>query len=102
MKIIGLLCIALGVIGLIVCFINLAIIDKRQKRIEEVSKFLHMLGDMAHDYNVRHIEQLTLDKVGEVYEWFADKYTFQQLLYSSRPLTLEEWYTEEELKRIRS
>ena len=102
MKIVGLLCVALGVIGLIIYFINLVILDKRQKRVEEVSKFFHMLGDMAYDYNMRHIEQLTLDKIGEVYKWFADKYTFRQLLYSSRPLTLEEWYTKEELEKIRS
>lgn len=38
----------------------------------------------------------------EAWEWFCDKYTYEEMLHSRRLLTLEEWYTEEELKRIMS
>lgn len=102
MKIVLLLCMSLGVIGLIICVVNLYKIDKKQKRLKEVSKFRYMLSDMAHNYNIRHVGQITIDEVGKVYEWFSDKHTLDELLNSSRPLTLEEWYTKEELERIQS
>lgn len=89
-------------IGIIICLIGMYKCDKAIRRNREVAKFMGMLGSMAHDYNVRHIKELKLEDVHKVWGWFADKWTYDELLYSSRPLTLEEWYTKEEIERINS
>lgn len=43
-----------------------------------------------------------LDEALKAYDWFMDKYTYEQMLYSFKPLKIESWYTEEEIKRITS
>ena len=90
----------ISVIGIVVSFIGLYKCDKTLRRNNEVAKFKHMLGDMAHDYNIRHIKELTLEDVPKVWDWFANKWTYDELLYSSKPLILEEWFTPEEIEKI--
>lgn len=59
------------------------------------------IADMASAYNVRH---LIVDSESRVsaFSWFYSKWSFDDMLYSNRPLTLEAWYTPEELERIES
>lgn len=87
-------------IGIIICYIGIYKCDKLLQRNNEVAKFRNMLIDMAHGYNMRHIKELKLEDVHKVWDWFVDKWTYDELLHSSKPLTLEEWYTPEEIERI--
>lgn len=75
---------------------------KELDRNKKVNQFRYMLCDMAHDYNMRHIKELSIANVYEVLEWFANKWSYDDMFYSSKPLVLEEWYTQEELERINS
>lgn len=87
-------------IGVIICLVGMYKCDKAIQRNHEVAEFMGMLGSMTHDYNMRHIKELKLEDVHKVWDWFANKWTYDELLHSSRPLTLEEWYTKEEIERI--
>lgn len=89
-----------GIIGLIICSIGMYKCEKALRRNNKVFKFKNMLAEMAHDYNMRHVKELKLEDVGAVWEWFANKWSYDELLHSSKPLTLEEWFTEEEIARI--
>lgn len=89
-------------IGIVICFVGMYKCDKAIERNHKVAEFKHMLGDMAHDYNMRHINEIGIEDVHNVWDWFANKWTYDELLYSSKPLTLEEWYTPEEIERINS
>ncbi len=90
----------ISAIGIIICLIGMYKCDKTVRRNREVAKFKYMLGDMTHSYNMRHIQEIDVKDIHKAWDWFANKWTYNELLYSSRPLTLEEWYTKEEIEKI--
>ena len=63
-----------------------------------VHRFRHEIIKMACDYQVRHAFEVK----DNAYIWFVGKYSYDEFLYSLKPLRLECWYTEEELNRINS
>ena len=65
-----------------------------------VYNFEVMLIDLSHEWNIRHIEEFSVSD--NAFRWFSDKYTYNQLLFSFKPLKLEAWFTEEELDKINS
>ena len=87
---------------MIICFFGIAKSQKDLKRIERVEEFKQMLIDMSFRYNLKRLRDPNCTSLKNAYEWFCDKYTFEELLESDRPLTLEEWYTQEEINEIRS
>lgn len=93
--------IVLGIclLGLIACLIGLFGCFYMHRRCDAVADFSHMLTDMAYDYNVRRIVEGELD-YRDAFDWFSEKWTFEQMLYSTKPLKLEAWFTEKELKEI--
>ncbi len=70
------------------------------KRNHKVAEFRNMLNDMTYNYAMRNFEILGIDEVNKAWDWFASKWTYNEMLYSSKPLTLEAWYTPEEIERI--
>lgn len=36
----------------------------------------------------------------DAFKWFEEKYTYNQMLFSFKPLKLEAWYTPEEISKI--
>lgn len=70
------------------------------KRNHKVAEFRSKLCDMSHDYAMRNYKTEGLDGVNKVWDWFANKWTYDEMLKSSKPLTLEAWYTPEEIERI--
>lgn len=69
------------------------------ERTDELYYFLMELISMAHDYNVRRINEGDLN-YNNAYNWFYSKYNYKELLYSVKPLKLRYWFTEEEIKEI--
>lgn len=84
---------------LIACLFGLFGCSYMYRRCDAVADFSHKLIDMAYDYNVRRIVEGELN-YSDAYDWFYEKWTFEQMLYSIQPLKLEAWFTEEELKEI--
>lgn len=93
--------ISLCLIGIAVCFCLMWISNRQIKRIQEVYEFRQMIIELCGLYDLRHIRDKDFNETSP-YEWFLDKWTYDDLLYSKKPLTLEEWYTEEEIKKIKS
>lgn len=90
---------AIGLIGLVVCSIGIFKCVRDLRRNNEVYEFRQKLLELAHNYNIRHIE-LPLGEISGVYKWFVDKWTYDEMLKSRKSLTLEAWYTPEEIKKI--
>lgn len=88
------------VVGLIVCSIGLVKTSLEMKRNHKVAEFRTILSDMSYDYAMRNYKTEGLDEVNKVWDWFANKWTYDEMLKSSKPLTLEAWYTPEEIERI--
>lgn len=88
------------IIGLLICIIELVKTSKEMKRNNKVAEFRNMLNDMSYDYAMRNYKTEGLYEVSKVWDWFASKWTYDEMLHSSKPLTLEEWFTEEEIARI--
>lgn len=84
---------------LIACLVGLLGCSYMRQRLDKVTAFGSKLIDMAHDYNVRRIVEGELN-YSDALDWFFGKWTFEQMLYSIKPLKLEAWFTEEELKEI--
>lgn len=86
-------------IGLILCIIGLKICVYQMHRADEVLAFRKGLINMAYEYNKRRIYEYNFN-YNDAFDWFCDKWTTEDMLHSRRPLTLAEWYTEEEIKEI--
>lgn len=86
-------------LGLAACFIGLFKTPYLYKRCSKVGDFKLKLVDMACDYNIRRAKEGEFD-YRSAYDWFLEKWTFEQMLHSSKPLKLEAWYTKEELEEI--
>lgn len=72
----------------------------RMKRNHKVAEFRCMISDMCYNYAMRNYKTKGFDEVKEVWNWFDSKWTYDEMLKSSKPLTLEAWYTPEEIKKI--
>lgn len=94
--------IIVSTIGLIVSMHGAAKCGKLPKRNEEVGPFRLLLLNLASEYNLRRLKEGKFLKSDDAYGWFLEKYTYDEMLYSKKPLTLEEWYTPEELLKIKS
>lgn len=88
------------IIGLIICSVGLVQNSKEIKRNYEVAEFRGKLHDMSYDYAIRNYKTDGLNEVNKVWDWFSNKWTYDEMLKSSKPLTLEAWYTPEEIKKI--
>ena len=97
------------IVLVIVCIIGLVLSIKgvresreALKRNKEVYPFRLQLLDLASAYNIKRLKDGTLTDENDALIWFFGKYTYEMMLYSDKPLTLEAWFTEEEITRIKS
>lgn len=92
--------IVLGIIHVIL-LIGLVLIVLLQKRNSEVSNFRQKI------LNLTHIKATILIRIGQYEDansiWdIYDKYTYNEMLYSKKALKLENWFTAEEIERLKS
>ncbi len=87
------------VILFLLCGIALLINQYFLYRLDKVGQFRMELIDMASATTKKAIWS-GIDDYEKVYELY-DKYSFYDMLYSFKPLTLEAWYTEEEIKILK-
>lgn len=71
-------------------------------RNDKAHKFSRELIQMSYDYNIRRIDENPMGDYDDAFEWFANKYSYEKLLFSFMPLKLEYWFTQEELDKINS
>ena len=67
------------------------------KRNKEVCEFRLTISNLVYEYNMRRIE----DGSYKTYYEFYNKFTYDEMLFSKKPLTLEEWYTKEEIAKLK-
>lgn len=67
-------------------------------RNEFVYRFAKRIAKMSYDYNLRHL----LTDNDDAFDWFTGKHSYLRLLFSFKPLTLECWFTKDELRKINS
>lgn len=96
--------ITMCIIILVLCSVALAAITYLGFRNFKVRDFYTSLIDMSCMYEMRRLGDLkefgTERQTKSAFDWFAGKYSYEQFLYSLKPLKLEYWFTEEELKEI--
>lgn len=99
----------LWIISIILCFIGLTLsllgIRKAHQlgiRNNEVAKFRYYLIDLSTEYIIKHLRDPNLTELKNPYIWLLGKYSYDEMLYSKKPLTLEAWFTESEIKEIKS
>ena len=68
-----------------------------------VLKFRTTLINMTGDWCRRHIDDLVKETEVSAFEWFFPKLpSYAQMMFSFRPLKLEEWASEEDIKKLKS
>lgn len=75
--------------------------NRALRRNNEVYTFRTLLLELTSNYARRHILEGDSSAM-EVYDWFFDKYSHDDMMKSKKPLILEEWFTKEELEKIKS
>lgn len=101
-KILLIIAMIMAVIGLCISFTGLRNAKRMMKRNDAVADFRLELLNMSAMYNVRHIKDPGFSVLDDACNWFFGKYTYEGMLYSEKPLTLEEWFTEEEIHKIKN
>lgn len=90
------------IIGLVLNIKGVLESRKALKRNKEVYLFRLQLLDLASAHNIKRLKDGTLTDENDALIWFFGKYTYDMMFYSDKPLTLEAWFTEEEITRIKS
>lgn len=90
----------LSCLGIVLLFFSAYIL----RRNEKVKDFRFSLVDMAYEYEIRRLKEYAESgeehKEKNAFDWFANKHSYEDHLYSFKPLELESWFTEEEIKEI--
>lgn len=91
----------LSIVFLAFIFATLGLIRNLQqiKRINAVSAFRKKLVDMSHEYNLRRLQEHSID-YRSAFDWFYGKWSYKEMISSNRSLTLESWFSSEEIKEI--
>ena len=71
-------------------------------RNDNVLRFRLNICQLCSEYEQRKIENGTFNPDNLSFNWFLDKYSYGRMVLSFRPLKLEYWYTDEEIKEINS
>ena len=74
--------------------------EEIMKRNNDVYNFLMHIDELCSSYNRRKFKNN--ENFDWAQNWFLQKHTYEELLYSDKPLTLEEWWTEEEIDKLMS
>lgn len=80
---------------MILLLITTITFDYLQYRADKVIEFRCMIRELCFEYSFCHPHC----KMSS-FDWFTNKYTFKQMLFSIKPLKLKYWYTKEELDKI--
>lgn len=87
---------------LCLCIVTLFFCFYLLYRNKKVRDFRSSLIDMAYEYEIRRLRESgkRTEDEKDAFSWFSDKYSYEEYLFSLKPLKLKYWYTEEELKEI--
>lgn len=106
MKIFLIIELTIFITAIILLLIQLLKITKNYKEIDkrndEVSKFLrHINQVLCHEYCERRLKAKDTNWDWPQ-KWFLGKYKYTDFVFSNKPLTLEEWWTKEEINKLLS
>lgn len=86
----------------IICILGVIYCNRSLERNKQVYVFRSHLIDMLDSYINRHIKTITEEEYDTMVRRFLHKWSYQDMLESTKPLILEEWFTEEEINKINS
>lgn len=92
----------LCIVGLVISMVETCRNRRILLRNEDVLPFRTRLLNLTTVYNLKRITKGVFSHEDDALTWFFGKHTYEEMLYSKKPLTLEEWYTKEEIDRINS
>lgn len=72
-------------------------------RNEKVYKFNIYILNLTSAYCERRIleDNISYEDIDNIYDKYARKYSYDDMLYSLKPLKLEYWFTEEEINELK-
>lgn len=85
------------IIAIIVFLLAVYILRRNRK----VYKFVTDINELCYKHDLRRIEDKTYYKSVSAYYWFGNKYSYERYVFSFKPLKLENWFTKEEIERIK-
>lgn len=83
---------------IIVCCVNAIESYKLSIRNKKVAVFRNLILSKIYNYLYKNNKTITLGDINTILKQYIDKWTYEEMLYSDKPLTLENWYTSEELQ----
>lgn len=67
-------------------------------RNHKVSKFRGQIIELCYEYEMRLMPNPFFEP--SPYTWFYDKYSYEDMMNSTKPLILEKWYSQEEINKL--
>ncbi len=69
-------------------------------RDRKISEFRSMIAELCDEYDNRHLQHDDFFLFRSAQDWFLNKYSYEEMFFSIKPLKLKYWYTKEELDKI--
>jgi len=86
---------------IVLAFMSIPVLTLISKRNDEVLKFEFELIKLCHEYNMRHIDDITLDPNENAFTWCNDELpSYTAKVFSFKKLTLENYIPPEKLKKL--
>jgi len=80
-------------------FTNLFIV-----RTQKVYQFRNYITDLCYSKSIKDLDNLGVNNYESAYEWFYHKKvpSYDEMLFSFKPLKLENWFDKEDIERLLS
>ncbi len=70
-------------------------------RIPKAEKFMYRNIELCSEWDERHIKELVNKKEISSFDWFYKKHpSFVRLIFSFRPLSLDQWFNKKDLQKL--
>ena len=89
----------LSLIGVARSYYEMNKCDKLLDRNLEVFAFKNYLVDLSVKCDIYRAKNNLIPEVWAI-DYYPEKYTYDTLLYSDKPLTLENWFTQKEIDEL--
>lgn len=83
--------------------IMFALLLKYGRRHTRVWIFCHRMNQLALAWSMRHLDEIVAGTEQDAYQWFIPKTPkYHKMIFSNKPLTLEAWFDQDIIDRLKS
>jgi hypothetical protein len=83
-----------------ICCCEIFVIATRNKK---TCKLFREINNLCYEYNIRHLYADGVGSYESAWDWCYDKLpSYNSIMHSFKPLTIEAWLTKEQINKLKS